>query len=611
MLKTWITGTNDFVDQGLLPSEWINDNVTISNDGKLGKCLYFNGTSSRLSTTNYTLGNKWSWACWVKEDPSITAWQLVIMLNSSGSDSDSQTALWLKANEHRFEVCNNTKYNSTIQYTQGQWNHYAMSFDGTTTKAYLNGSQVATFTSTSILSRTNLTIGARGSSTNGGHTSATNFLKGYINDLRIWDDEVISPLQVKQISQGLILHYPLDNNGVGGENIFKKTREVFDNNGSRLSSTTVNNGLIIDSTAPNGKYRSWNIVAENGANRGVYYTYTNSNISLDDLIANEIYTLSFWSRCSKTKNLIIGSLAESQTVQKVDGGDIPSSGNIIVDNKWKRHSVTFKWISTSKITTCFYLYLLDENVTLDIASPKLEKGDKATPWCPNSSDALATAIGLNDNIEYDTSGFGNNGTRTGTFSWTSDTPKYSVSTEFNTDTSKYIRDVYAIKGLTMNEVSVSLWFNTSSSSESVSGDGENFFSFAYNSGLRARIPKNSTNTIWLCDGMSYTFTSNTSFVDGKWHLLVITFNSGVYKCFIDGTQIGANGTKSTSTITFADNEYYRIATSQNGAEHFVGSLSDFRIYATALSAEDIQKLYSVSALIDSHGNTFASSYVEG
>lgn len=73
-----------------------------------------------------------------------------------------------------------------------------------------------------------------------------------------------------------------------------------------------------------------------------------------------------------------------------------------------------------------------------IKNIKVEKGSIPTPWCPNSSDTLATTMGLNSNIEYDASGFNNNGTRTGTFSWINDTPKYEVSTTASGGASTYL-----------------------------------------------------------------------------------------------------------------------------------------------------------------------------
>jgi hypothetical protein len=68
-------------------------------------------------------------------------------------------------------------------------------------------------------------------------------------------------------------------------------------------------------------------------------------------------------------------------------------------------------------------------------------------------------MGLNGTTEYDCSGFCNNGIRTGTFSWTSDTPKYTVSTIIEkgiiTSTNSFITTTDPI-------FSVALWFKLKS-----------------------------------------------------------------------------------------------------------------------------------------------------
>ena len=44
-------------------------------------------------------------------------------------------------------------------------------------------------------------------------STGNSYFTGYINDFRIYD-HALSPMEVKQISQGLILHYPLNNIGI-------------------------------------------------------------------------------------------------------------------------------------------------------------------------------------------------------------------------------------------------------------------------------------------------------------------------------------------------------------------------------------------------------------
>lgn len=594
-LQVWLPLTKDTRNQGL-SSISITGSPTAWNDGKLGKCAYWNGAVANVlynNTTDFNYTNNFSVAFWANPVYTGSNAQYAWTVGRADAGSYGYGFQIISATTARFRFGNGSY---DVSAPSNEWHHFAMTIGNSKVTIYKDGIQI----SSNNLPGTLPTYGdGNGIGLGCFHYSGDIYpYYGSLNDFRIYD-HCLSPMEVKELSKGLVLHYPLDNNGVGGENLFKKTREVFDNNGSRLSSTTVINGLIIDSNAPNGKYRSWNIVAENGASRGIYYTYTDSNIALEDLTANEIYTLSFWSRCSKTKNLVIGSLAESQTVQKVDGGDIPSSGDIVVDNNWKKHSVTFKWTSTSKITTCFYLRSLDENVTLDIASPKLEKGSKATPWCPNKNDELATAMGLNDGIEYDTSGFCNNGTRTGTFSWASDTPKYSVSQSFNgTDN---VITLPSISNILQNSFTMNVWFRKN---ELGSKNYETLFGGPSGFEMDTRAEGASTLTLYMPSPRGGT--SYTSFQFGEWYMVTLVNDGTNELYYINGELVKTIEKKAMPNGTYFIGAWNSI-TSQN----YKGLMSDFRIYATALSAEDILSLYQASAYIDSQGNTFASSYVEG
>ena len=73
--------------------------------------------------------------------------------------------------------------------------------------------------------------------------------------------------------------------------------------------------------------------------------------------------------------------------------------------------------------------------TLKLSNCKLERGEIATLWIPNPADTAYSTLGFNDGIEYDVSGYGHNGTKTGAFAYDADTPRYNTSTRFNlTDT---------------------------------------------------------------------------------------------------------------------------------------------------------------------------------
>lgn len=623
MLMIHLPLNGDLHNQGLANIEVTNNGATVDNNGKIGKCYSFDGTSKYISLTNPLIdASEISCSVWVKPLTNTSTNEQIINIGTNSGWTNIRFGILQRSiNQFVFHVSDGT---NQINYAcasgtivLNEWINIICTYKERTLKMYLNGELVKTYSinfDPSFSGISNIGIGAA--------PNGSEKFTGCINDVRIFS-HCLSLKEISELKKLLILHYPLDNNGVGGENIFKKTREVFDNNGSRLSSTTVNNGLIVDSTAPNGKYRSWNVVAENNANRGIYYTYTNSNIALEDLTANEIYTLSFWSRCSKTKNLIISSLVESQTVQKVDGGDIPSSGNIVVDNKWQRHSVTFKWVSTSKITTCFYLHSLDENVTLDIASPKLEKGDKATPWCPNSSDTLYTTLGYNDNIEYDTSGFGNNGTRVGEFSWSTDTPRYLVSTEFSGNSTCVRTSDNNWIARPIEEFTVNLWAYKDDWS---TYGGQRLFSCTEGAGFNTEQISSSisfpVNVYTTSERTSRGYTATDyrpliplSSLSTGWHMFTFLYTPNRIASYLDGELVDNREYVSYGAFC-GDNIPLCIGAEATGnfgmaGGHFVGKISDFRLYYTELSDADILSLYQVSAYIDSQGNTYASSYVEG
>jgi len=77
-----------------------------------------------------------------------------------------------------------------------------------------------------------------------------------------------------------------------------------------------------------------------------------------------------------------------------------------------------------------YVYVRDCSGKVYVKNMKFEKGDKATPWTSTVTESEYTAMGLNDGIEYDCSGYKHNGTKTN-ITYSTDTPKYSTSSHFD------------------------------------------------------------------------------------------------------------------------------------------------------------------------------------
>jgi len=88
---------------------------------------------------------------------------------------------------------------------------------------------------------------------------------------------------------------------------------------------------------------------------------------------------------------------------------------------------------------------------------------------------------------------------------------------------------------------------------------------------------------------SGAFTSNVVVNDGNWHHICFTVNGATSKCYVDGVDYG--GSTSTKTDVAGANNIILVF---NGSD----VLSDFRLYATTLSTDDIKQLYNTVAKVD-------------
>lgn len=274
-LKVWLPLDGSLENQGASAYQAVGTDLTVDNSGKVGKCYSFNGTSSKIVIANFSIGNNWSYGAWVYSPTSSRGWEGIIILNNNGGDADMQLGFYTYPTGNRIQNTANGQYNSTISMTYGQWNHLFATFDGSNLKTYINGVLVNTKTITnSQLVRANLTIGARCRG-----SSYDCFFSGKINDVRIYD-HCLSAAEVREISQGLILHYKLDD----------MSRGIQDSSGYNHNGTIIGTATLTSSP----RY-SFGIAMNN--------TSTANRIDAISL-PSEVQTISLWVKGNKATSQV-------------------------------------------------------------------------------------------------------------------------------------------------------------------------------------------------------------------------------------------------------------------------------------------------------------------
>lgn len=603
-LRVWLPLTKDLRNQGLDDITVTNNGATFNSAGKLGGCYQFgNGSASSNglflnSNLVDVMQEEYSVAVWVK--PLGNHYHYNGTIFSSGDWNKTRYSFGLSQDNSQVDIlCKGHNNYLTCAVPINTWTHLICTCDSNNiVRLYKNGEYINSSARNDKPDSDNANQAAIGRETyaNGYFT-----FNGMLNDFRLYD-HCLSPMEIKQISQGLILHYPLNRGGWGQENLLVDTY----NWSTLTSASTVSEGYWYNNggTAMRGYDNINNITYCKiwHSDSGSWVRYSRQYITMQP---NTYYTVSILCRINT-------DIAHLSIRNDRNEAITFFASNVELTNKnWEWKFFTAK-THTNTSQEPFTIYaqvnsdgVLSSDTSIDIAMIKLEKGSIATPWCPNSSDELATTLGLNDNVEYDTSGYGNNGTRIGTFSWTSDTPKYNVSTIFTEGCS-----ISTINNLAnpCSEFSVGGWVNLMEGYVKNNGCHLITFNGTYcricisKDGLAVRILLTNGSTNY----MGGSTLKDSALTANKWNYFVITFKNGIIKIYINGL-LDADLTANITQINFPSSN---ISIGQHGSEKPNAKVSDFRIYATALSAEDIKSLYNNSAYIDNQGNIYGAVYEE-
>ena len=563
-LQVWLPLTKDLRQQGLSNVTVTNNGATYESSGKLGGC--YNLTNGPINITNLPNPTSISVAFWFKRTANTNTRQFMFTAWSGVTcelTTDGKPTFAVYRNSYP------TITGPTAITTSTGWIHYCGTFSPIEgMKMYLNGELVASNTNTTAISWSTTTgqIGKYGSYAS---------MSAQMDDFRLYD-HALSQMEVKELAKGLILHYPLNRQGWGQENLLKNTN--FDSN--FISSLVVNNGINLD------QWRNENAnvsLSMDGQYVKLHYEASTSRYGIHYEIALEPGTYTYSITAGGRMTCTFGPAT-----------NWPSANNITT-NIPGRYSATFT--VTEAATWRMYIYTTSANPDIWFNWPKLEIGEIATPWCPNSSDVLATTMGLNSTTEYDCSGFCNNGTRTGTFTWTSNTSKYAVSQVFN-GTDNAIQTPNLTTMITDKNYTIACWtYKTvigTKNYQTIYG-GPGGFELEARSG-------SSTSPLYRIHNWG---GGTTAYNFGEWTHFCFVHTDSDSKLYVNG-ELKITGT----SVDIPSGNYFVGAWNTSISQNYEGNMSDFRIYATALSADDVKSLYQNSAYIDSSGNVYGAVHTE-
>lgn len=587
-LLVWLPLNKNLNNYGIKHSTVTSSNATYNTNGKIGGCYSFNGSNSYLLGTQNSVTNdteEWSVACWMKLNATTTG-QCLFSCRSIGDQRG--ITLFYYGSTWLFDDGVRWQFTPSTTIAANTWYHIcAVRKKGVGKFLYVNGVLDSSTTETgtpTYVCTTNFTIGG----SQGSATSATyNFVNGYINDVRFYN-HALSIAEIKELSKGLVVHYKLDT-PFSITNLTRNSTYVVYNNFSSSGSTATltDTGEMYDNCKI---YRLTYTVDSSHVNH-VQTALTSHGIYgfRQTFLANTKYCFWILWRPVSHPDTVCGGVASNI------GGwtEIPTKKyndewNIV--GQYRNGSVTSD--KTDNIFTSFKTPSAAAGVpiTIDFCCPHLVQGvDSILP----EYDYIGTDPGVTD-----CSGYGYNAAKSGTLSMSSDTARYSLSTNFNQ--SGYI--INPSFNLSTNAFTMNIWVKP----RSISAQHFLFGTFSSWPNNGVGVFRNSGSNVYYCviraEGAStYSQKTITATLD-SWNMLTLTYSGTVYTGYLNGEKVfevtyGSNGAITHPNLMIGNSKYNNTPASENEEAY----VNDFRLYATELSADDVKRLYNVGASATKQG----------
>lgn len=597
MLRIWQSFNGDSANKGL-----IGDVTTVTAptfvDGKIGKALSSGQFSITAEQANEVLNNNYFSLCfWIYNNVAAgTSITRTLFGNSSMTAPNNRrytTFIYPTVNQLHLSWQNYDSNNASVTFVSGtdlipsyNWVHIAVTYDGPNgiITVYKNGEVYRTVTTTSHFSSPNYSYA---------QNLVTNYANQYINDYRVYD-HCLSAKEVKEISKALVLHYKLDET-YGMTNILANTvLSCYNNYGSTGCSYTATD---IGETYMGQKVRRWSYTPLTDSvatafrsgyySRGVYTSW----VYIDEVNGTRPYVYWIYYR-PQTSGLTAGGTASNI------GGWTEIPREYVGDGWWRVGQYRTKNTNTGRTNDAIFTSIRWEYAAAN-QSCQIDFVDAG--WLLSGATSIPSNFVDGNSVVHDCSGYGNDGTIGGSPKPITGSPRYETATSL--EGSSYIN---AGRGsMVTNALTVAVWAHSTAWASAgriascTEGGGWNF----ENGNGYLRFP------VYAGGYALATDTLPLSSYSSGWHHIVGTFDGPSKKnCFYRDGQFIASATTTNSAMTYYSNNSVFIgaeaaaSTTTPSSPYFNGYVSDFRVYGTALSPEDIAELYHTAASVDNKGN---------
>lgn len=671
-LQIWLPLTSDTRNNGVSPVTVTNYSATFSDGGKLGKCYSFSAGNYMKATNVSIPTSTWSMAAWVNLSiTSADGHKYIVGLNTSSS-SDFLAVLCAYTNKLGVRISGTTYY-STVTYTTNTWYHLAATYDGTL-KIYVNGVLDTTIASpVTPTAASTLYVGMRGGNT-GYFAGKLNDVRVYDHALSVaeikelakglivhykldefnssdnllingfgelgsenWNDgSKISTTEIPpdhpEIKASMFdgvttkQYIPMNKNhtytisgyvkatassGTTYPSIYPYDVDMLFINhyntaagfGSSYQTTLAQPLHKGDTVIYATDLSAWT-TGDNYYFRVAIFGYKNS---LGEVYPDMVYTQDCPAFGTKTDKSHIDKTNNTITLNAAyTGEDRPAGTKICQTTEGSTYYYPWGGIAISSITDWTF-----KTATFTPKSVNRLKSMAYMRWstygrCRIAGNKLVDTSAVDTRIT-DSSGYSYHGTRTGNMSISIAPARYSFCNVFD-GSSSYIEINNDMLPTVLNGAfTLSVWiYNSDSGSRSI------LFGNYQLTGSFFNIEKTTTETVrfWWNSSPDIAL-SNTVLTANKFSHLVITRNGNTVKSYINGvlkdtSTATLNGTIPTTATTF------RIGSdNRTGDTLFKGRMSDFRIYGSVLSADDVLALYNTGAKVSNTGAMLGYEMKEG